>query len=108
VLAAAPAGGVGVVALAAAKLAVEGGVAAAIPVPATAFGAACDDGSSGAAVRAATEVSTGVLSRFHQAHCGPDWQPATPAKASATTVKVTTDRLMSLLPRLYATGIRAI
>lgn len=86
-----------VAAPAAARLAEEGGVAISMPVPATAFGSACDEGSAGAADRATKDDSCGAASCFHHAQRGPDWQPTVPATTANAINVWTIDRLMTLL-----------
>jgi nicotinamide mononucleotide (NMN) deamidase PncC len=64
----------GILGAAATELA-EGGAAAAE----SDCGVACVDGNAGAD-RATSDESSGVVSFFHHAQRGPDWQPTMPTK----------------------------
>jgi hypothetical protein len=85
---------------AAARFADEGG-AAGCNVPASAIcGCDCADGNAGAADRATTDVSSDVSWDFHQAHRGPDWQPANPAARRAIDNARRAEILMFVQSRL--------
>jgi hypothetical protein len=84
---------------AAARLADDGGAAGCSSASETACGVDWADGNVGAAERAVSDVSSGALSRFHQAKRGPDWQPTVPAKATATVRARTNVSLIEHPPR---------